>query len=57
MAPDLFLNPIADERETPTGVTDRKVIHPTAQDRIDLFDQPTDGLGLEAPEDGSQCTH
>jgi hypothetical protein len=51
MAPDLFLNPITDERETPTGVTHRKVIHPTAQDRIDLVDQPADGLGLGASED------
>jgi hypothetical protein len=55
MPPNLLLNPIADERETPTGMTHRKVIHPTAQDRIDLCDQPTDGLGLKAPEDDSQC--
>jgi hypothetical protein len=29
MAPDLFLNPIADERETATRVTHRKVIQPS----------------------------
>jgi hypothetical protein len=54
MAPDLFLNPIADERETPTGVTHRKVVHPTAKNRIDLFDQATDGLRLIALENNSQ---
>src|SRR5262249_34527894 len=54
MAPDLFLNPIADERKTPTGVTHRKVVHPTAKNRIDLFDQATDGLRLIALENNSQ---
>ena len=56
MAPDLFLNPIANEGETPTRVTYGEVIHPTAQDRIDFFDQPTNGLGLVATENDSQCT-
>ena len=54
MAADLLLNPIADERETPTGVTHRKVIHPTAKDRIDLVDQVTNGLGLGTSEDDSK---
>jgi hypothetical protein len=56
VAPNLFLNPLADERETPTGMTYRKVVHPTTQDRIDLLDQSTDRLGSEAPEDDSQCS-
>jgi hypothetical protein len=54
MAPYLFLNPIPDERETPTRVTYRKVIHKPAKDRIDLFDQSTDGLGLTASENHSK---
>jgi hypothetical protein len=54
VAPNLFLNPLADERETPAGMTYRKVVHPPTHDRIDLRDQSTDRLGLEAPEDDSQ---
>ena len=54
MAPDLFLNPIADERETATRVTHRKVIHPTAQSRIDfrnhLLHGPADVLSEDLPE-------
>ena len=47
MALDLFLNPITAERETPTGVTYRKVIYPPTQDRIELCDQVTNGwIGL-----------
>jgi hypothetical protein len=48
MAPDLFLNPIADERETLAVVTEGKVVHPTAQNRIHFLDQSTDKLGLES---------
>jgi hypothetical protein len=54
VAPDLFLNPIANEREAPTRVTHRKVVHPTSQDRIDLFDQSTDRLGLKTLEHVSE---
>jgi hypothetical protein len=35
MAPDLLFRPVPDEREALAGVPDRKVIHPTAQYRVD----------------------
>src|SRR3954464_6654954 len=54
MAPHLFLNPIADERETPTRVSHRKVVHPAPQDRIDLFNQSVGGLGLVASENNPE---
>lgn len=51
VAPNLLLYPVSDIRETPAGVTDRKVVHPTAQDRIDLLDQLPHGLRAMASED------
>lgn len=40
VAPNLLLYPVSDIREAPAGVADRKVVHPAAQNGIDLLDQP-----------------
>ena len=50
VAPDLRLYPVSNVRETPARVTYRKVLHPAAQDRINLLDQLRDRLGLKASE-------
>lgn len=52
VAPNLLLDPVADIRETPAGVADRKVVHPTPQNGIDLLDQLRPGLRAIAPEIG-----
>jgi len=51
MAPDLLFYPVPDEREALAGVSDRKVIHPTAQYRVDELYNPTQWLRLAASED------
>src|SRR5438874_6824001 len=51
VAPNLLLHPVSDIRETPAGVADRKVVHPAAQDGIDLLDQLLHGLRAIASED------
>src|SRR5262245_50990796 len=44
MAPDLLFHPVLDEAEALARVSDREVIHPTAQRRVDQIDQPIHGL-------------
>ena len=39
--PQFALDPVADERKTPTGLPDRKVGHPTTQHRVDALHHPT----------------
>jgi hypothetical protein len=39
MAPNPRLYPVSDVGETPTRVAYCEVLHPTAQDRIDLLDK------------------
>jgi len=51
MAPDLLFYPVPDEREALAGVSDRKVIHPTAQYRVDEIYDPTHWLRLAASEE------
>jgi hypothetical protein len=50
MAPNLLLHPVLNEAEALAGVSNRKVIHPAAQYRIDQLDHPVDGLGSVAAE-------
>ena len=50
MAPDLLFYPVPDEREALAGVSDRKVIHPTAQYRVDELYNPIHWLRLAASE-------
>jgi hypothetical protein len=40
---NLLFHPIANERETPTRMTHRKVLHPTLQHRIECIDQSLEG--------------
>ena len=51
VAPNPLLYPVADVREAATRVARRKVIHPTAQDRIDLLNQIPNGLRAMASDD------
>src|SRR5215831_241265 len=50
VAPNLLLDPVSDVREAPTRVAHRKVVHPTAQNGIDLLDQLLHGLRAMASE-------
>jgi hypothetical protein len=50
MAPDLLFYPVPDEREALAGVSDRKVIHPAAQYRVDELYNPIHWLRLAASE-------
>jgi hypothetical protein len=50
MAPNLLLHPVLNEAEALAGVSDREVIHPAAQYRVDQLDQPICGLGSVAAE-------
>jgi hypothetical protein len=50
MTPNLHFYPVLDVRETPTRVAYREVLHPAAQDRIDLLDHLLHGLGPKIPE-------
>ena len=50
MAPDLLFYPVLDEAETLAGVSNRKVVHPTAQDRVDQLHDPIHWLRLVAAE-------
>src|SRR4029453_18205388 len=45
MAPDLLFHPVLNEAEALAGVSDREVIYPTAQHRVDQIDHPIHGLG------------
>src|SRR5215475_15610564 len=44
MAPDLLLNPIFDVAEALTGVSNREVVHPTPEHRIDQAYHPVNRL-------------
>jgi hypothetical protein len=44
MTPDLLFYPVSDVGETPARVANREVLHPTAQDRVDLLDHPAHRL-------------
>jgi hypothetical protein len=50
MAPDLLFYPVFDEAEALAGISDRKVFHPSAQDRVDQLHDPIDWLRLVAAE-------
>ena len=44
MAPDLLLHPVFHEAEALAGVSHRKVVHPTAQHRVDQLHDPINRL-------------
>ena len=50
MAPDLLFYPVLNEREALAGVSDREVINPPAQYRIDQLHDPIYWLRLVASE-------
>src|SRR4029077_1624427 len=50
MAPDLLLHPVLNEAEALAGISNREVIHPAAQYRVDQLDHPICGLGSVAAE-------
>ncbi len=50
MAPDLLLHPVFHEAEALAGVSHRKVVHPTAQHRVDQLHDPINRLRLVAAE-------
>ena len=50
MAPDLLFHPILNEAKALAGVSDRKVVHPPAQHRIDHIDHSIHRLGPIAAE-------
>src|SRR6476620_9924780 len=50
MAPNLPVYPVSDVGKAPTRVAYRKVFHPTAQNRIDLFDHAAYRLGTRGTE-------
>src|SRR5215813_12314887 len=51
MSPHLPLQPVFDVSEASTSVAYRKVVHPTADNRIDKLDYPIHRLRDEASED------
>src|SRR5262249_53580251 len=50
MTPDLLFHPVLNEGEALTGVSNREVIHPASQHRVDQIDHPVHGLGSIAAE-------
>src|SRR6202166_1454193 len=50
MAPDLLFYPVFDEVEALAGMPDRKVVHPTAQQRVDQLHNPAHWLRSVAAE-------
>ena len=50
MAPDLLFHPVFHEAEALAGMSDRKVVHPTAQHRVDQLHDPINRLRLVAAE-------
>lgn len=50
MAPNLLFYPVLDEAEAGAGVTNRKVVDPAAQHRVDQLDHPIHRLRLVASE-------
>ena len=57
LAPNLLLHPVLNEAKALAGVSDRKVIHPTAQHRVDQLDHPIYGLGSDVGAVMSHNTH
>src|SRR5215211_3895420 len=55
VAPDLLFHPVFDEAEARAGVPDRKVVHPTAQYRVDQLHDPIDWLRLVAAGARQSC--
>ena len=41
MPPNLLFYPVFDKRKAPARMSHRKIVHPSPQDRVDLFDDPT----------------
>jgi hypothetical protein len=54
VAPDFLIHPLFDKRKTLTRMPYRKVVHPTAQDRVYQLDNPPYRLALESSKDVSQ---
>src|SRR5262249_16974090 len=50
VASNLLFHPVLNHAEALTGVSDRKVVHPTAQHRIDQLHNPASWLRLVAAE-------
>src|SRR5262245_40035180 len=50
MAPHLLLHPVRHVRKASARVPEPEVVHPAAQNRIDLRDHPPHGLGVIASE-------
>ena len=50
MAPDLLFYPVFDEVEALAGMSDREVVHPTAQHRVDQLHNPAHWLRSVAAE-------
>jgi hypothetical protein len=50
MAPNLLFHPVFDEVEALTGISGRKVVHPTAQHRVDQVYDPIYWLRSVAAE-------
>ena len=52
MSPNLLLYPVSDKRKAFTRIADRKVVHPTSQDSVDLRDHLRHGLADILAEHG-----
>jgi site-specific DNA recombinase len=50
MAPDLLFYPVLDETEALAGMSNREVVHPTAQDRVNQLHDPIHWLRLVSAE-------
>ena len=50
MTPDLHFYPVSDLRNTPTRMTDPKIVHPTPEDGIDHLNHLLHGLADVVPE-------
>jgi len=50
MAPDFLLHPVFNEAEALARVSNREVVHPPTQHRVDQIDHPIHGLGAVAAE-------
>src|SRR5258707_15521959 len=50
MAPDLLFYPVLDETEALAGMSNREVVHPTEQDRVNQLHDPIHWLRLVSAE-------
>src|SRR5712691_9494724 len=50
MVPNLLFDPVADIREAPARMADRKVLYPATQNRVDLHNHLADWPGPSAAE-------